>query len=77
MVHQQPRRDFNFVGQGNFSCSDWSEEGTVRHHTTKYTPQQNGAAERLNITIISKAHCILSNAGMDKHFWAKDASVAC
>ncbi|KAK1699093.1 hypothetical protein QYE76_015790 [Lolium multiflorum] len=22
MVHQQPRRDFNFVGHGNFSCSD-------------------------------------------------------
>ncbi len=22
MVHQQPRRDFNFVGYGNFSCSD-------------------------------------------------------
>jgi hypothetical protein len=21
MVHQQPRRDFNFVGHGNFSCS--------------------------------------------------------
>ena len=24
MVHQQPRRDFNFVGHGNFSCSVWS-----------------------------------------------------
>ncbi|KAK1607923.1 hypothetical protein QYE76_031596 [Lolium multiflorum] len=22
MVHQQPRRDFNFVGHGNFSCSE-------------------------------------------------------
>ncbi|KAK1681745.1 hypothetical protein QYE76_042593 [Lolium multiflorum] len=22
MVHQQPRRDFNFAGHGNFSCSD-------------------------------------------------------
>ncbi|KAK1604032.1 hypothetical protein QYE76_027705 [Lolium multiflorum] len=26
MVHQQPRRDFNFVGHGNFSCSDGNLE---------------------------------------------------
>ncbi|KAK1661339.1 hypothetical protein QYE76_049498 [Lolium multiflorum] len=28
MVHQQPRRDFNFVGHGNFSCSDSSDPKT-------------------------------------------------
>ncbi|KAK1661307.1 hypothetical protein QYE76_049466 [Lolium multiflorum] len=33
----------------------------VRHHTIPYTPQQNGVAERMNITIISKACCMLSN----------------
>jgi hypothetical protein len=26
MVHQQPQRDFQFVGHGNFSCSDKREE---------------------------------------------------
>ncbi|KAK1632904.1 hypothetical protein QYE76_007219 [Lolium multiflorum] len=38
------------------------DEGIVRHHTIPYTPQQNGVAERMNRTIISKARCMLSNA---------------
>ncbi|KAK1686989.1 hypothetical protein QYE76_047837 [Lolium multiflorum] len=40
----------------------YSDEGIVRHHTIPYTPQQNGVAERMNRTIISKARCMLSNA---------------
>jgi hypothetical protein len=58
----------------NDYCSD---EGIVRHHTIPYTPQQNGVAEHMNITIISKAHCILSNAGMSRRFWPEEASTAC
>ncbi|WVZ81331.1 hypothetical protein U9M48_028721 [Paspalum notatum var. saurae] len=34
-----------------------------------YTPQQNGVAERMNRTIISKARCMLSNAGLHRRFW--------
>ena len=52
-------------------------EGIVRHYTIPYTPQQNGVAERMNRTIISKARCMLSNAGLGKHFWAEAASTAC
>ena len=52
-------------------------EGIVRHYTVPYTPQQNGAAERMNRTIISKARCMLSNAGLNRHFWAEAASIAC
>jgi transposase InsO family protein len=58
----------------NDYCSD---EGIVRHHTIPYTPQQNGVAERMNRTIISKARCMLSNAGMHRRFWAEAASTAC
>jgi transposase InsO family protein len=58
----------------NDYCSD---EGIVRHHTIPYTPQQNGVAERMNRTIISKARCMLSNVGMSRHFWAEAASTAC
>jgi ATP-binding cassette subfamily B (MDR/TAP) protein 1 len=31
----------------------------------------------MNITIISKARCMLSNAGMSRRFWAEAASTAC
>ena len=52
-------------------------EGIVRHYTVPYTPQQNGVAERMNRTIISRARCMLSNAGLHKRFWAEAASTAC
>ena len=52
-------------------------EGIVRHYTVPYTPQQNGVAERMNRTIISKVRCMLSNAGLHRRFWAEAASTAC
>nr|GEU72658.1 retrotransposon protein, putative, Ty1-copia subclass [Tanacetum cinerariifolium] len=52
-------------------------EGIVRHYTVPYTPQQSGVAERMNRTIILKAHCVLSNACLSKRFWAEAASIAC
>nr|CAH65740.1 OSIGBa0127D24.3 [Oryza sativa] len=52
-------------------------EGIVRHYTVPHTPQQNGVAERMNRTIISKARCMLSNAGLPKQFWAEAVSTAC
>nr|CAE02229.2 OSJNBb0015C06.7 [Oryza sativa Japonica Group] len=53
------------------------KEGMVRHHTISCTPQQNGVAERMNRTIISKARCMLSNAHMNKRFWAEAANTIC
>ena len=52
-------------------------EGIVRHYTVPYTPQQNGVAERMNRTIISRARCMLSNVGLHRRFWAEAASTAC
>jgi transposase InsO family protein len=52
-------------------------EGIVRHHTIPYTPQQNVVAEHMNGTIISKACCMLSNAGMSRCFWVELASITC
>jgi len=52
-------------------------KGIARHYTVPYTPQQNGVAERMNRTIISKAHCMLSNVGLHRHFWAEATSTAC
>ena len=52
-------------------------EGIVRHYTVPDTPQQNCVAERMDRTIISRARCMLSNAGMHRGFWAEAASTAC
>jgi hypothetical protein len=57
--------------------NNYSDEGIDRHHTIPYTPQQNSVAKHVNITIISKARCMLSNAGMSLRFWSEAASTAC
>src|SRR5438105_8807760 len=63
-------------------CSDQfnsycKSEGIVQYYTVPYTPQQNGVAERMNRTIISKARRMLSNAGLQRYFLAEPASTAC
>src|SRR5437762_2696996 len=63
-----------YSDQFNSYCKS---EGIVRHYTVPYTPQQNGVAERMNRTIISKTRCMLSNVGLHRHFWAEAASTAC
>ena len=40
----------------------------------RHTPQQNGVAERINHTLLEKVLCMLSNAGLDKKFWAEAVS---
>ena len=49
-------------------CAD---HGIRRIKIVPYTPQENGAAERLNRTILERARCMLSNAGLGKEFWAE------
>jgi hypothetical protein len=36
------------------------------HRRVVGTPQQNGVAERMNRTLLEKARCMLSNAGLGK-----------
>ena len=47
------------------------EEGIVRHFTVRGTPQQNGVAECMNRTLVTKVRCMLSHAGLSKAFWAE------
>ncbi|KAH9706494.1 hypothetical protein KPL70_012223 [Citrus sinensis] len=49
-------------------------EGIKRHFTVRHTPQQNGVAKRMNRTLLEKVRCLLSNAGLDKKFWAEAVS---
>jgi len=41
------------------------------------TPQQNGVVERMNCTLLERACCMLSNAGLGKEFWAEAISTGC
>ncbi|GAA0178173.1 hypothetical protein LIER_29802 [Lithospermum erythrorhizon] len=52
------------------------EEGIIRHHTVRHTPQQNGVAERMNQTRLKKDHCMLSNVGLTRMFWTEAVSKA-
>jgi transposase InsO family protein len=47
------------------------ETGIKREMTTIYTPQQNGASERLNRTLVEKARCLLKDSGMPERFWGE------
>jgi hypothetical protein len=42
--------------------------GIERHKTTPYTPQQNGVAERMNMTLMKKSRCMLSGARLGQEF---------
>ena len=49
----------------------YKKEGISRHFTVRDTPQQNGAPERMNRTLLEKVRCMLSNASLGKRFWAE------
>ncbi|KAJ9520535.1 hypothetical protein QJQ45_007415 [Haematococcus lacustris] len=47
-----------------------ASKGIVHQHSAPYSPQQNGAAERLNRTIFEKARSIIHSADISLSFWA-------
>lgn len=47
------------------------------HQTTcPYTPEQNGAVERINRTLVEKARSMLNDVGLPKKFWVEAVSTA-
>ena len=51
-------------------------ERIVQYRIVRYT-QQNGVAERMNRTLLERARCVLSNAGLSKCFWVEAVNIAC
>lgn len=52
-------------------------EGVRIEPTETYTPSQNGVAERLNRTLITKARSMLAAAGLPKSLWGEAVHTAC
>lgn len=46
-------------------------EGIEHQMSTRYTPQQNGRAERLNRTLMDKTRSMLFEAGLPNKFWGE------
>ncbi|GJX57272.1 retrotransposon protein, putative, ty1-copia subclass [Tanacetum coccineum] len=47
------------------------ESGIARHLTVVGTLQQNGLAERMNMTLLNKVRCLLIQSGFLDSFWAE------
>jgi transposase InsO family protein len=53
------------------------EYGIKRHFTLWKTLQQNGVADKLNMTIIETARCLRLNVELLKIFWAEAVDMSC
>ena len=54
-----------------------ASKGVQHQTTTRYTPEQNGAAERLNRTLMERVCAMLSDSCLSKELWAEAACTAC
>ncbi|GKD08290.1 retrovirus-related pol polyprotein from transposon TNT 1-94, partial [Tanacetum coccineum] len=53
------------------------EKGVSQNFTSPSTPEQNGVAERKNITLIEAARTMLNGLVISKHFWTEAVRIAC
>ncbi|GKD79009.1 retrovirus-related pol polyprotein from transposon TNT 1-94 [Tanacetum coccineum] len=53
------------------------EKGISQNFSSPYTPEQNGVAERKNITLIEAARTMLNGLVLSNHFWTEVVRIAC
>lgn len=53
------------------------KHGILHRRTVAYTPQQNGLAERTNLTLCNTMRCMLIQSGVPGAFWAEALQTAC
>jgi len=54
----------------------YCNEGIKRHFTVKKYRNKMGA-ERMNMTLLEKIRCMLSNASISKYFWSEALACYC
>ena len=58
-------------------CDDYLVESGIKHQlTARYTPQQNGVAERKNRTVMDMVRSMMHSKGIPKSLWAEAVSCA-
>jgi hypothetical protein len=66
-------RRFHSDGGGEYLGFDFqldlAEEGITFTYSTPASQQQNGASERLNLTILNKAHSMMNGCNLAKKYW--------
>jgi transposase InsO family protein len=56
----------------NHQLQDYLAGKGITHQTSApYSPQQNGAAERLNRILVDKSRCMLLGSGLDLKYWGE------
>ena len=56
--------------------SYYKHKGVINETTAPYTPEQNGAAERFNRTLMERVRAMLLDARLEKEMWAEAALTA-
>lgn len=70
-------RTDNGLEFANQQVSELLQKFGIQHQRTViYTPEQNGAAERENRTLVEAARAVLAAKGMKKEFWAEAINFA-
>ncbi len=76
----QPIKRLRTDGGGEFVSKEFENycaaAGIQLERSAPYCPQQNGAAERLNRTLVEMARSMLHHAGLKKGLWAEAAATA-
>jgi len=67
-------------GGGEYFSGEFTEylkeHGIQRQFTCRYTPQQNGVAERKNRHVAEATRALLAERNLPHRFWAKAAATA-
>ncbi|GKD97848.1 retrovirus-related pol polyprotein from transposon TNT 1-94 [Tanacetum coccineum] len=53
------------------------EKGISQNFSSPFTPEQNGVAERKNITLVEAARTMLSRSVFSKQYWTEAVATAC
>jgi transposase InsO family protein len=73
-------RCFHSDGGGEYLGFDFqldlAEEGIIFTYSTPASQQQNGASERLNLTLLNKAHAMMDGSELLKKYWPEAATHA-